>query len=367
MKSWILHPRDALTFRDGRQLWEGGSLIRSLELPWPSTLAGAVRHQVLRQSGSGYGAPTTAALQKLRQHVVHGPFLAKIDHSEDLRSLFAPAPADCLWVPGGRAGERTRIRLMPKKGLPRGVHLDSPRDLALVTSDAIPEGKTVAGPAFWSWSSMKDWLFPPVDGTEAAPFSGVHGLTHDVRVHTEISRESRTVVEGQLFRSDAVRFESEDGTGWFGLAFRSDAPSLIPTLLAFGADRGVVALRPTPGDWYEPPPELTALAGATRLRLVLLTPAIFDDGFAPNHPIAGAKVVAAAVGRAEIISGWDLESGAPKHTRRAAPAGSVYWVDLPAGANAEEWASRMWMMSVCEGSDGQNQRDGFGLVLVGAA
>jgi CRISPR-associated protein Cmr3 len=48
-----------------------------------------------------------------------------------------------------------------------------------------------------------------------------------------------------------------------------------------------------------------------------------------------ARVTCAAVARTEVISGWDLAHNHPKSARRAAPAGSVYWLqDLDATPEA---------------------------------
>ena len=48
----------------------------------------------------------------------------------------------------------------------------------------------------------------------------------------------------------------------------------------------------------------------------------------------GARLVCAAVPRAEVVSGWDLASWQPKPAQRAAPTGSVYWLeDLAADAD----------------------------------
>ncbi len=52
------------------------------------------------------------------------------------------------------------------------------------------------------------------------------------------------------------------------------------------------------------------------------------------HGVRG-KLVCAAVPRAEVVSGWDLAKWQPKAAHRAAPAGSVYWLeDLDATAEA---------------------------------
>jgi CRISPR-associated protein Cmr3 len=73
--------------------------------------------------------------------------------------------------------------------------------------------------------------------------------------------------------------------------------------------------------------------------MVLATPGIFEKGWLPTGvvevsaehrfqaPGLRGRLVAAAVPRAEIISGWDLAKEQPKPAQRVAPAGSVYWLD----------------------------------------
>ena len=39
------------------------------------------------------------------------------------------------------------------------------------------------------------------------------------------------------------------------------------------------------------------------------------------------QLVAAAVPRAEVVSGWDLAQKQPKPAQRVAPTGSVYWIE----------------------------------------
>jgi CRISPR-associated protein Cmr3 len=50
------------------------------------------------------------------------------------------------------------------------------------------------------------------------------------------------------------------------------------------------------------------------------------DGVVQLGGING-RVVCAAVPRAEVVSGWDLACWQPKSAQRAAPAGSVYWLE----------------------------------------
>ena len=77
------------------------------------------------------------------------------------------------------------------------------------------------------------------------------------------------------------------------------------------------------------------------------------------------RVVAAAVPRAQIVSGWDFAAGGPKASRRMAAAGSVYWVELPADLDAAAWLAKVWMKCIPNPKNPQDSRDGFGLCAVG--
>jgi len=115
-------------------------------------------------------------------------------------------------------------------------------------------------------------------------------------------------------------------------------------------------------------------------RLILLTPAVFSNPYRPAwllEPRDGVtpSLQAALVPRSQVVSGWDMAAqrtdkegkmiyGAPKPTRRLAPAGSVFFLRLDGDAEAiQKWVRNYWM---CEVSDAALDRhDGFGLAALG--
>jgi CRISPR-associated protein Cmr3 len=83
--------------------------------------------------------------------------------------------------------------------------------------------------------------------------------------------------------------------------------------------------------------------------MVLTSPGLFERGWLPTgaadagcgeavafslHGVSG-RIVCAAVPRAEVVSGWDLARWQPKPALRAAPAGSVYWLELDGSVSAD--------------------------------
>jgi CRISPR-associated protein Cmr3 len=101
-------------------------------------------------------------------------------------------------------------------------------------------------------------------------------------------------------------------------------------------------------------------------RVVLLTPAYFEQGWKPSWIIQNGNIElkAAAIGRAQVISGWDFEKGKPKHTRRLVPAGSVFFFKLNGNeTEIRNWIDRTWMHCISDGE--QSRKDGFGLAVLG--
>jgi CRISPR-associated protein Cmr3 len=107
---------------------------------------------------------------------------------------------------------------------------------------------------------------------------------------------------------------------------------------------------------------------------------MFEKGALPGWnggawPLGGAvqaMVLAACVARPSVVSGWDLAAdngpgnpkGRPKPTRRLAPMGSVYFLELKGNPeDRRQWCEETWL--ACVSDDVQDRRDGFGLAALG--
>lgn len=66
--------------------------------------------------------------------------------------------------------------------------------------------------------------------------------------------------------------------------------------------------------------------------MVLLTPTYFDAGWQPKGGdwskwVGGGRLVSAALGKPQLISGWDVAKNKPKPLRHYLPAGSVFFFE----------------------------------------
>jgi CRISPR-associated protein Cmr3 len=382
MTSWLLAPRDSLMVQDGRPCYAGQSL-RSLDFPWPSSLAGFIRSTIGRDPKTGEFKLTP---EKARQIEVKGPLLVQFDpHNEKAPPVYyAPAPQDVLWHTSAdepAVSKRYRLTPIDDSKLPNGCAHDLQgkglRLLDLVSNER-PKGKQTQGEPFWRWDDLEAWLLNPIQApdTPAKDF-GLSQLVREKRTHVAINHETQTAEDSKLFGTEMLRFTRRiEKTGkaaryeHYALAFACDDARLKAGIGCLGGERrlSMLSASSTP---LPPFPEDRFPKDKKLLRVILLTPAIFKQGFRPTDP-PDATLIAAAVGRPSVISGWDMAAtnqkgtkGAPKATRRMAPAGSVYWFQLNDGIDPVAWARSRWMTSLCD--DEQDKRDGFGLCVVGVA
>lgn len=393
MNTWTLEPRDPLIARDGRPSDLGR--FASLPFPLPSTLAGSSRTRMGSAEGV-FQLPKAEAL-KLLDLSVHGPLLAELDADADqVMRYFAPAPRDAVLVEAAACRSATRWRLAPRK-----IHQEcatgelSARGLLPVGFAGVPFGEgprekpLAAAPVFWTWETFAAWLEAPQD---QAPFDlelhGLGPLPRERRIHLALEPGERVGVEGAVYETEGLRFAASSGRKLsprrLALTLRAEEDpdgkrtghrlALRRELAPLGGERRLARWRESDRPWPALPDAVRAgIVRQRRARLILLTPACFAGGAMPGWngaavPGASGKVVAtvrgASVDRAVVVSGWDLATQRPKPTRRLAPAGSVYFLEIEGeDAAIEAWCDSLWLHPVSD--DEQARRDGFGLAALG--
>jgi CRISPR-associated protein Cmr3 len=336
----FLEPLDVLFLRGNKLFGDPGSFGESLVPPWPSVPAGALRSMLLANDGVDFSAfaagdvehPVLGTPRKPGSFNLVAFDLAGRDTRGNVLTFRAP-PADVL-ISKRENGELLVQRLQPH-ALGNGIACSAPLPLLPV----LPQ-KERSKAAGGYWLKQTGWMKYLAGETPTS--NDLAAATElwqiDPRVGVGLDVQKRTATDGRLFSTQAVAMRKRG----------SDASSLdigflvgctgaaLPerAVVRLGGDgRGAALCKAAP---ELPKIDFDAIARARRCRLVLTTPGIFPDGWKlPGMDgdnvlhLSGmtARVTCAAVARAEVISGWDLAHNHPKSARRAAPTGSVYWLD----------------------------------------
>lgn len=366
-----LDPLDVLFFRDGRPFTEASR--GQSGLPWPQTLAGALRTHLLRGAGcdrDGFDklAKQLRTGQSLEEAIrgicgagwiarveLRGPWLCQEVGSR--LEVLVPLPANVQQVKdracGGSHG-KTKGELVRLDPLQQGHELPgwqppAPEMRPLwLKQRARTERKTgylrPAGLATYlaGESPAPDALVEPED---------VYGFDH--RTGIAVQPDQLTAEEHWIYAVSLLALRQ--GVCFYAeVDFPADAPADVlsrEALLDFGGEGRKVRVQPVERLGW---PALPPIAPDGRVLLLLTTPAVFAGRWRPRLP-EGVRLVTAAVGGYEAFSGWDLARGGPKPTRFAVPAGSVYFLECSSGQS---------LGSLLAESD-EDRRLGYGCVVQG--
>jgi CRISPR-associated protein Cmr3 len=340
MTSVFVEPLDVLVSRGNKLFGDPGSYGESLVPPWPSVAAGAIRSAILARDGD----PFAFAKGEWEHPVLGmpnqpGPFTVTAFHlarrlDQRVEPLFEP-PADLVIEPDGDA---LVVRRMRATAVAQALASSNPLPLLPV----LPQERR-AKPAGGWWLSSSGWRSylrgEKVNARDLVKAQSLFG--YDLRVGIGLSSSTGHVEEGKLFSVNAVALKPDIGF----LARIGGSDLAANEFLRFGGDGRGASMQIVEVDW--PQPDLGLIAEAGRARLVLTTPGLFERGWLPTgfslvegvfrfelHGVR-ATLAAAAVPRAEVISGFDIANSLPKPALRAAPCGSVYWLqDLDATPDA---------------------------------
>lgn len=387
MTIWSIEPRDPLIVRDGRPFGpDPGARAATLPFPFPSTIAGGLRGLAGRTATQVFN--TALKNDVLERVKLRGPLLVGLNEQQEAR-WFAPVPADASIHQTPLYDEQagTLVRFIPAT-LPAGAIVDR-RD-NLLTQDGTDDKHKAhpLAPQFWGWDDFERWLVGEKPEVPALMSNGIRSLETNTRMHVKIKSTTQTAEEGFLFQTRGLEFTTRNRKQLMlaGDVEVANSDGKEPLFAHFsggvaplGGERRLMHWSKQKS-WHLPeaPGTLFEQIGRNRAcRIILLTPAFFTEGYRPSvlasndslHP----ELVASAVARAQVVSGWDMlhenangTLGAPKPTRRLAPAGSVYFVKFADSDDASaiaQWAQKLWMSCISE--DEQSQRDGFGLAVLG--
>jgi len=395
MKTFDFTPADTLFCRDQRPLEGGHSFGHGANWPLPTVVHSAVRTALLTAAGclpknknqpghNRRGTPRgrigTAAFQWLN---ILGPFPVDGDGKGE---TYFPIPRDLVPKDKTEKPPPDYLRIISNHGTN-----DLPKPLTcLVASFAEPSKEALS-----DWVSLDFYnRYLAGDALDYQVRANLWDTEH--RIGVAINPETHTAVEGRLYAAEHLRVR--DGVK---LRFALSDP---PTHKARNTDEGEITAanlqdrvlqlggeqrfgRIEPGGELRLP---KVTVSGTLIKWVLLTPSIFVGGWLPGwiDPDTGAvklrvinkeerrplrrqryeagwkyddstdkaerisaTLVAACVGKPQVVGGWELigdadESGNPrapggKATHLAVPSGSVYYFKADSEPDAQKLAKAL--------------------------
>jgi CRISPR-associated protein Cmr3 len=295
------------------------------------------------------------------------------------------APSDALLMGDGSTLHMRRLEPIADARGCTNLPVKDPAHPAIAAEGLMPVGISPRGNAsddrskpnesdgiYWHWDFFAKWLSNPVDNSPVPPSAIMGALPRDVRTHVQIDASTGTVGDegGKLFSTQGLNFRRQGRRFGIGVDVSSEIPNQ-PMVGSLGGERRLVSWHLSEGKFPALSEDLVkTIVSRKHCRVILLTPAYFTQGWYPELLLARnynvqPTLLAAATGRAQILSGWDMAKGRPKPSTRYMGAGSVFYLKL-AGSDADitTWVNKVWFQNISDQE--QSQRDGFGLAVVGA-
>lgn len=336
IEGFRLERMDTLFFRDGRP-FDAANRVAS-GLPNPQTLAGALRTALLAEHGFDFKAFSKHRHEKpsLREALeanpmpsehhwifdvqFRGPWPAKVE-GDQVEPLI-PVPENLLRAEGEKGKPGTWHRSKPLAGdLAR--RLCPGTELLPVWSKA--EDADHPG-GFLTLAGVKKFLADELP-TDDDWCRDREVYSHDARTGIQIEMHQLTAETGQIYGINLLALQ--EGFCFYAEIVHDgshDVAQELETTIPFGGEGHYVQGQATAAvDW--------PVADPSRERSVwlLASPGVFAVGdekeaWQPDA-LPGDRLVSAVVGKPLAVSGWDVARSAPRPTKFAAPAGSIYFVD----------------------------------------
>jgi len=376
----FLEPIDVLYLRGNRLFGEAGAHGEALMPPWPSLAAGSLRSRMLVDGGcdpAEFGRCRIEPAEPLKSALgtpqAPGSFRVSLftlgRRNRGLVEPCLPPPADLVIRKNESGLTATFLRPCPPKHVMScGCPLPQ---FPVLRTDAPFKPET----GYWlSADGLCRYLEGSLVSREDLLRRG-ELWELDTRLGIALAPATGTAESGRIYTAETIALAADVGF----LVGVAGADGLVPQngTLRFGGDgRGVQVSVCSPA---LPAPPWDRIAREKRFRLVLTSPAFFTQGWLPPacREVNGqwvweyhglrANLVAAAVQRHEVVSGWDLALQRPKEALRAVPPGSVYWFEgLQGGVDPLRDIMETGLWDAEESFGAQRRAEGFNSVLVAA-
>ncbi len=338
-----LRAGDTLFFRNAKPFNLGAENTATGIFPPPhSVIYGALRSAWFAQSKESMQVFTekvnTDADNSLKLKI--NSVLLNLVEGEDNYILY-PLPADIAF--GKEEDDNNQRRRIPLQ-LRKAGHSSAKTDFVLHAGDKAAESLERAA---LTAKHIQDYL----NGKEESiTYKDYSIITKETKIGIGISRETGAVKEGQLYKVEMLRLESQKERieiivdfEWEGVEFKPEG------VLRLGAEGKTAQYSLFEKDTTLKN-EWEVAEDECYCKLYLATPAIFTEGWLPEGlqpvgkrkyegEIKGVKIknlLAAAIPGYQALGGYHMQTAGnitkgPKPLRRAVPAGSVYYLQTEPG------------------------------------
>lgn len=367
----FIEPNDVLMFRDGKPFSAGDDhYARGIFPPSPSTFYGAIRSKILSEKYPKYegysrsgnipadvkeeiGTPTSPGGLTITN------FLLAKKINGIITPVF-PIPKDVVRL----KEEKTIFILKPDNELAGKIRTNI--SFNSITPLWLRNEKPVEEADGFIYQDMMEKYLQGVVPDELIDTDDLY--QKDARVGIKKDRIRKSAATGYLYSVEYFRLKED-----VGFVVELSRVKSLPKegLLRLGGDHRSAFYKETAFQM----PDMEAIKRKAkdikRFKLILLTPAIFKNGWFPDWiksesgvgDVNGIslKLVSAAIGRPIPVGGFDLVKGMPKEMRKAVPQGSVYYFEIQKGTSIDEIFKTFWLKSISE----ERQKEGFGITIIG--
>jgi len=384
----FIRPNDVLFFRDGRPFDAGSdNTARMIFPPSPTTFYGAIRSAIMSQqnvnfselklSGKLSDSLTEVAIDNNNRTLTISDFGLARKRSDSIERVF-PVPADIV-----KEKEKENFYIVAPV-LRDNYATNFPNESLLPLNAKEQSNKILEACSeyFLNENGLTAYLLNRTLNKDHF-IKKEKVYTPDNRVGIKRNNKTFSSEEGFIYSLEFAYLNKKYGLSneEFGFILEINSQLLsantidLKSLRLGGESRS--AFYEIVEKWKEiPQPEIN-----NRIKLILLTPAIFENGWIPDGlteinidnkkvlqgEINGAKIklISVAVERYSGIGGWDILKGRSKPLKRAVPAGTVYFFETAdeKGFNINEIDNKLFMKSIMK--DENLRKEGLGLTIIG--
>lgn len=379
-----IKPVDVLFFRDSKPFGRGSEhFANSIFPPYPQTLYGALRTKVLEELECDFESFKNGELkikkdvsqeqiEKIKEEVgavekpgtftLKGPLLLFANDT-----IYLKIPYDIKIY-----NENSVVILKPFEWKDFFI-----TDLDINLFSHIPTDKPLED--LEGFISLRDFVDCYLLGKRELQKKDIKEnnsiFSYEIRTGIQINNRG-TTEEGKLYTIQYIRLE--DNWSFYG---EVDNLSFLPEkgFIKFGGGRRVCYYEKMDNNPFsfcyneQIVQNIKNRINQTKqFKLIFLTPTIFKNGWLSEKiklensqyilsvDNVKAKLLTAAIGKPEYISGWDIANKRPKPLKKLVPSGSVYYFELLEGTVDE-----LFNIFNFKNFSDENPNLGFGLTLIG--